>query len=129
VPGDHETAEQPECHQLIDRIEPFAISVSLGLWEAIATLPDTQGILRQSAIALHRRDGHDLRLVEKVNTCHGQTYFDVSTSHQTSLFVQDNLMEVALMKIVMALGLRVLPCVRNSDVMSMAITPAHFLVI
>jgi len=38
-------------------------------------------------------------------------------------------MEVALMKIVMALGLRVLPCVRDSDVMSMAITPAHFLVI
>lgn len=33
------------------------------------------------------------------------------------------------MKIVMALGLRVLPCVRASDVMSVAVTPARALAV
>ena len=126
--GDHETAEQAECRQLVDRIEPFAISVPQGLREAVAALPDTQSLLRQIAIALHHRDGYQARLFEEVDVCHGQPRDNISTIHQTGVFVHDKLMEFALTKIVMALAPGVPPRVRDSGAMFMAIPPARSVV-
>ena len=68
----HEAAQQSKPFDLLERIGPLTEGIAPGIREAVTTLPDTQGVLRQPGVALDSRDAEGDRRLRRT-VVHGLT--------------------------------------------------------